>query len=593
MGIQFDGINNEIKSQTKIDFPGSVGVAGTLTYEDVTNVDSVGLITARTGIKIGPTAGVAGTFFADGSYVTAGVVTATTFYGSGANLTGITQVGGATGADFNDNVKLRLGTGNDLEVFHDASHSRIHNNTGLLLLECDGTGIEINSGASTENMAKFLKDGAVELYHNNVKRFETDTNGVRVVAPEGEQAILRLIGDEGDDNNDYFRLNAGGGTLKIQDASNGSSWEDNIVINAAGSVQLHHDDVSMLETESRGAFVRKENGGDTTFTIGSINASGVRLCLDGDSNGDSIGNDYAYLQHNTDGHLIIAADNPAQNGQIIFASGNAAQRAKFNASGHFLPVSNNTYDLGTSSEQWKDFYLSGSTNLGNIIRTNVDGGGHMYHKNNSQGANYSSHFQTYLSSNEGGTTQTHIHYYHGGYSELLYQGNSSIRTRSGGGVEFRNGNSTKIGTFDPDGLKFGTDTAAANAIDDYEEGSWTPTAQAGASGIVVYASRYTKIGNKVFIDFRGYLTGTSNSDVRIGGLPYANLGSDAHNIGPVMHNGFDYAGGTEPVATSYITGTNSYFQLYYSQTNSNGWDAVSGNDTGGDQFITSLTYFTS
>ena len=176
---------------------------------------------------------------------------------------------------------------------------------------------------------------------------------------------------------------------------------------------------------------------------------------------------------------------------------------------------------------------------------------------------------------------------------MLYQGNSSIRTRSGGGVEFRNGNSTKIGTFDPDGLKFGTDTAAANALDDYEEGSWTPTAQAGASGIVVYASRYTKIGNKVFIDFRGYLTGTSNSDVRIGGLPYANLGSDAHNIGPVMHNGFDYAGGTEPVATSYITGTNSYFQLYYSQTNSNGWDAVSGNDTGGDQFITSLTYFTS
>ena len=89
MGIQFDGINNEIKSQTKIDFPGSVGVAGTLTYEDVTNIDSVGIVTARTGIKIGPTAGVAGTFFADGSYVTAGIVTATTFHGSAANLTNI------------------------------------------------------------------------------------------------------------------------------------------------------------------------------------------------------------------------------------------------------------------------------------------------------------------------------------------------------------------------------------------------------------------------------------------------------------------------------------------------------------------------
>ena len=52
MGIQFDGINNEIKSQTKIDFPGSIGIAGTLTYEDVANVDSIGIITARAGIDV-------------------------------------------------------------------------------------------------------------------------------------------------------------------------------------------------------------------------------------------------------------------------------------------------------------------------------------------------------------------------------------------------------------------------------------------------------------------------------------------------------------------------------------------------------------
>ena len=57
---------------------GNLGVSGVLTYEDVTNIDSVGVITARSGIKIGPTAGVAGTFFADGSYVTAGILTAKT-----------------------------------------------------------------------------------------------------------------------------------------------------------------------------------------------------------------------------------------------------------------------------------------------------------------------------------------------------------------------------------------------------------------------------------------------------------------------------------------------------------------------------------
>jgi hypothetical protein len=70
-------------------FTGDVTVGGTLTYEDVTNIDSVGIVTARSGIKIGPSAGVAGTFAADGSYVTAGIITAASYEGSGANLTGI------------------------------------------------------------------------------------------------------------------------------------------------------------------------------------------------------------------------------------------------------------------------------------------------------------------------------------------------------------------------------------------------------------------------------------------------------------------------------------------------------------------------
>ena len=83
---------------------GNVSIGGTLTYEDVTNIDSVGLITARTGIKvtaggIDVTAGgievtaggidIAGGELKVGTAVTvgtAGVVTATSYYGSGANL---------------------------------------------------------------------------------------------------------------------------------------------------------------------------------------------------------------------------------------------------------------------------------------------------------------------------------------------------------------------------------------------------------------------------------------------------------------------------------------------------------------------------
>ena len=72
MGLQFDGINNEIKSQTKIDFPGDVGISGTLTYEYVTNVDSIGIVTARSGINV-PSGNVtvsSGAFVGDGSQLT-------------------------------------------------------------------------------------------------------------------------------------------------------------------------------------------------------------------------------------------------------------------------------------------------------------------------------------------------------------------------------------------------------------------------------------------------------------------------------------------------------------------------------------------
>ena len=73
---------------------GNVGVGGTITYEDVTNVDSIGIITARTGVIVG--SGV--TLNATGVIAT-GVITATSFSGSGANLTNLppsAPVGGAS-----------------------------------------------------------------------------------------------------------------------------------------------------------------------------------------------------------------------------------------------------------------------------------------------------------------------------------------------------------------------------------------------------------------------------------------------------------------------------------------------------------------
>ena len=67
---------------------GNADITGVLTYEDVTNVDSVGLVTARSGIEFGAS-GVGGTITATGQAEFVGVVTASSFSGDGSNLTGV------------------------------------------------------------------------------------------------------------------------------------------------------------------------------------------------------------------------------------------------------------------------------------------------------------------------------------------------------------------------------------------------------------------------------------------------------------------------------------------------------------------------
>ena len=71
-------------------FSGNVSIGGTLTYQDVTNIDSVGIVTARTGLKVlAGGANIVGVVSATQGAVITGVVTATQFKGDGSQLTGI------------------------------------------------------------------------------------------------------------------------------------------------------------------------------------------------------------------------------------------------------------------------------------------------------------------------------------------------------------------------------------------------------------------------------------------------------------------------------------------------------------------------
>ena len=98
-------VGGTVNFVSDVSIGGTVSIAGTLTYEDVTNVDAVGLITARDGIKVG--SGI--TLSVDGDIFATGVVTATSFSGSGALLTGVASTENIrtnTNATFLQNVNV-------------------------------------------------------------------------------------------------------------------------------------------------------------------------------------------------------------------------------------------------------------------------------------------------------------------------------------------------------------------------------------------------------------------------------------------------------------------------------------------------------
>jgi len=95
-----------------------------------------------------------------------------------------------------------------------------------------------------------------------------------------------------------------------------------------------------------------------------------------------------------------------------------------------------------------------------------------------------------------------------------------------------------------DGITFNGDTAAANALDDYEEGTWTPTIDNGANSVTysLQVGRYTRIGNQVTFSLHidvNTVGGTTGGQIQFGGLPFT-----AVNVASVWGGAFTtYTGG--------------------------------------------------
>ena len=119
------------------------------------------------------------------------------------------------------------------------------------------------------------------------------------------------------------------------------------------------------------------------------------------------------------------------------------------------------------------------------------------------------------------------------------------------------------------GLTFNGDTAAANALDDYEEGEWTAAFSVGGGSLTVHNSYktglYQKIGNTVFVSIhiRSSADSSPSGGVVITGLPFAasSTTKSRFSMGILPHFGLTGMGGDEIVG-GYITEGQSFVQLF-------------------------------
>jgi hypothetical protein len=186
--------------------------------------------------------------------------------------------------EFPDSQKAVFGDGDDLQIYHSGTQSFILNNTGNLILSNmdPDSDNEIHLRARQNEQSVTCKnDGAVELYYDNSKKFETTSLGTQVTGRmnvsgnfEQDDGVKANWGNSHDlqiyhDGNNSFIENAGTGSLNLYgDEVNilnkaRSEFKAKFITN--GAVELYYDNVKKMETSSVGVTMN-----DTVITNGEI-----------------------------------------------------------------------------------------------------------------------------------------------------------------------------------------------------------------------------------------------------------------------------------------------------------------------------------
>ena len=241
----------------------------------------------------------------------------------------IQPIGSGTTVTVNKSVTLESGNTNITGVCTATSFSGDGSNLSGITIPGGATGLSLNDNVEI-NLGT---DNDLEIFHNNDDAYIRNNSGA---------LILRNNGQSGDADQSQIYIQA-------------TPAENSIQCSPNGAVNLYHDNSIRLTTTSGGNQSIKSDA--NTFVIGSSNAGGAHLTLDGDSNGDGAGADYCGISHNTDGNMLIYQDNPNSNGQIDFMTGGANRVSM--QSDKLRPWNNEGMTLGTSGLRWGNVYTSG------------------------------------------------------------------------------------------------------------------------------------------------------------------------------------------------------------------------------------------
>jgi len=209
---------------------------------------------------------------------------------AGANKT-ITMVDG--GINFADNGKAIFGAGNDLKIYHDGSNSYIEDlGTGDLIVQTNGANFLVEN-TDGDDMIKAISDGAVEISHNNVKKFETTSTGVTVT---GDIAIANKLVHTGDDNTHIAF----------------TTDQVNITAGNENTIQCNYNNV-----------VINEDSADINFRVESNNLTHALFVEGGDGtfsiNGSDTGGDMAKINNSTTGFVLNLNNASASDKMLITA----------------------------------------------------------------------------------------------------------------------------------------------------------------------------------------------------------------------------------------------------------------------------------